>query len=388
MPNAPVLSGTAGSLVALLDACLKDGFNTITPTSIVVAGGIATVTWPSGTFAALKDAVVLIAGVTDKVALNGEQKVLTKNALSLTFATAESNGTATLSSPTMKMAPMGWLKPFTGTNLAAYLSNDPASTKMLLRVDDTGTTSARVVGYESMSDVNTGVGAFPTAAQTPGGGYWAKSQVANSTAVQWSLVGDGRTFYINIQSGSGVSPLNQITAGRMFGDVAPLKPGGDAYACTLNYSSSASVSTQYDGATGGTGVAQFALPREYSGLGSAVLASAYVYGNLSTQNSGITSTLGVFPSPVDGSLLLATKYLTAPATGTTVPRANLPGIYSGLQSGLWNSFKLGDRTPGAGALAGRNLAAATSNDASTALNSASTSSNTGIVFFDVTGPWR
>jgi hypothetical protein len=33
----------------------------------------------------------------------------------------------------------------------------------------------RASGYESMSDVNTGTGPFPTAAQVAGGGYWEKS---------------------------------------------------------------------------------------------------------------------------------------------------------------------------------------------------------------------
>lgn len=39
MPSAPVLSGTAGSLLAILDACLVNGWGLMTATSVVVSGG-------------------------------------------------------------------------------------------------------------------------------------------------------------------------------------------------------------------------------------------------------------------------------------------------------------------------------------------------------------
>lgn len=392
MANAPVLSGTAGSLIALLDACLKDGFDTKTLVSLVIASGVATATW-SGTHSAQVDSVILVAGVTGGptgwAGLNGEQKVVTKpGATSVTFATTLPDGAAT-GTIAMKMAPAGWLKPFTGTNLAAYQSGDVTSTKMLLRIDDTGTTSARVVGYESMSDINTGLGSFPTPAQMSGGGYWAKSQNANASAVQWSLHCDGKVFYLNIQSGTSAASTQQIAAGRMFGDIVPYKPGGDAYACTLNYSSNSAVASMFDSSVGAcTTTGKHATPRDYTGVGSAVINSINVFGNANTSMySGITGTiLGSFPSAIDGGLWVAPKYLALPTS--LFPRGLLPGIYHCLQSALYNTFKQGDTTPGSGALAGRTLKAATTCDESTAFTSASASNNTGIVFFDVTGPWR
>ena len=50
---------------------------------------------------------------------------------------------------------------------------------MVLRVDDTTTTYATVKGYEAMTDVNTGSGAWPSAAR-----YLYKA--ANSTPVGWA----------------------------------------------------------------------------------------------------------------------------------------------------------------------------------------------------------
>lgn len=394
MPNAPVLNGTAGALIALLDACLKDGFNT-TSVTVNVASNVATVSWASGTFAAYSDSVVLLAGVTGGPTgwanLNGEQKVTSKSALSLTFPTSGVADGAATGTITVKMAPVGWGKAFTGTNLAAYQSSDPTSTKCLLRVDDTNATFARVVGYEQMTDVNTGSGAFPTAAQMSGGGYWAKSSSANSNAVSWSLVADSKTLYLTVLSSSSSGSTFQVGATRAFGDLVAYRPGGDAYACFLNYSVNSTVASQTDGAIGNqtSGQLQCALPREYTGLGSAVLNGVYPIGGSTagslTYSSGGTSIMGTFPSNVDGGLWTLPMYLLSSASAS--PRGAPPGVQYCPQSGTFASFKQGDTVPGSGALAGRTLVAATCSIAST-FGSVSTSANTGNIFFDRTGPWR
>jgi len=45
MTGAPALSGTAGTLIGLLDACLQDGFGGVTLDSLVVASNVATATY-------------------------------------------------------------------------------------------------------------------------------------------------------------------------------------------------------------------------------------------------------------------------------------------------------------------------------------------------------
>jgi len=389
MINAPVLSGTAGSLIALLDACLKDGFDTKTLTSLVAASGVMTATF-AGTHSALIDSVVLIAGVTGGPAgfagANGEQKVTgVPGATTRTWATTLPDGVYT-GTITMKMAPLGFTKPFSGTNLAAYKSSDPASSGFYLRVDDTGTTSARVVGYESMSDINTGAGPFPTAAQSAGGGYWAKSVNANSTPVVWAVHGDARLFYITIQAGYSSGSNFQIAATRCFGDPTAYKPGGDPYACVLNYSSASGVVSQSIGGVGtGQDNAVSACPRDYHGLGAGTVASIFSFSSAGGGTySGITDSMGIFPSVVDGGLWLAETYLAV--AGVFVPRAKMPGFYRSPQSGVWNTFKMNDRTPGSGLVAGRNLMAVTTG--TTTYSTSSGATNTGIAFLDVTGPWR
>ena len=44
LPDAPVLNGVAGSLIGLLTACLVTGFGLRTAVSLVVSGGVATLT--------------------------------------------------------------------------------------------------------------------------------------------------------------------------------------------------------------------------------------------------------------------------------------------------------------------------------------------------------
>jgi hypothetical protein len=387
MSGAPALSGTVGSMIALLDACLKDGFDLKTLASLTVAGGVATAAF-TGTHSAAVDSVVLIAGVTGGptgwAGLNGEQKITGKpGAASATFATNLPDGVYT-GTITMKMAPLGFAKPFAGTNLAAYQSTDPASTKMILRLDDTVATTTRVVGCESMTDIGTYAGLFPTALQFSGGGYWAKSIGANSTPVQWMVIGDSRAFYIHVCPGfsSNASWTQGFTRG--FGDAVALKPGGDAYACFLSYSDTAAPAGQITGQPEYAQNLLQAFPRAPTGLGSSLLNNCFPYVGTSAGMSGMDTFFGPFPSIIDGALRVSRRFF---ATGTGVPpRADAPGIYSVPHNLSFDSFKFNDRQPGTGVLAGRNLIVV--NSTNTSVNQGATSSVAGTTFFDVTGPWR
>jgi hypothetical protein len=385
MSGAPVVSGVAGAGVAWLDAVLVTGFDTKTLTSLVVAGGIATASF-TGLHSAFVDSVVSIAG-SSIAALNGEQKITAAGAGLVKFATAAADGAAS-GTITMKMAPAGWTKVFSGTNKAVYKSSDPASSAMFLRVDDTAAQVMRVVGYEAMSDVDTGTGPFPTGAQMSGGGYWAKSTAASSTGVAWHLVADSRTIYHAIQAGIVASANNQTAPVRGFGDAVPLRPSGDAYSAILSYSTNSTPAASVDGCLGNNAFVQIASPRAYTGLGSGVLQVSQVWGGggFVTNYSGMTDVHGPFPNPIDGSLYLSKKMLVQ--IGSTNPRAELPGFYSLMQSGAWGTFKAGDKTPGSGALAGRTLMAMSCVGSSSGMTSAASVTNTGVVMIDITGPWR
>ena len=379
MVGAPVLSGTAGAMAALLDACLVNGFDVKAGTSLVVASGIATLSF-GGTHSAAVDSVILISGVTGALtALNGEQKITAIGAGFVKFATAAADGTAA-GSVSFKMAPIGMLSPFTGTNVRTYKSADPAGTGMILRVDDTATTSCRVVGYEQMTDINTGTGPFPTAAQMAGGGYWSKSNAANATAAPWLLIGDGRSFILHV---AAYVPSNAASVGgftRGFGDFAALRPGGDPYACALSYSTNTTVTSQSDGTLDGVNSGTIAMPRAYTGLGSAAMHNTAPFTGASNVVSGMDPTLGSFPGAVDGSLWQARKFFSS----GSAPRGILCGLLHVPMSQVFNTFKTRDVIPGTGPTAGRKLMA---------LNPANSiggtsSSEIGVSFVDITGPWR
>lgn len=391
MSGAPALSGTVGSMIALLDALLVTGFDTKTLTSLTVAGGVATAAF-AGQHSAMVDSVILVAGVTGGPAgwagHNGEQKVTGVGAGLVRFATTLPDGTYT-GTISIKMAPAGWVKAFAGTNIAVYQSADPQSSKMLLRVDDTSPLWARVRGFENMQDANTGTGLFPLDSQTAGGGYWAKSAAANNTPVSWAFAADSRFFYTSVQPSSSGAANRQIGVIRAFGDPISTRPSGDPYASLLNYSTSTSgAEYQYDNCLSNTSPGLSACPRAYSGLGSCVLHKMAVWGGGASvyQCSGITNIHGQFPNPIDGGLYLTKRFMTL-NDNTYLPRAELPGSYHVLQSNAWDTFRAGDRVPGTGALAGRNLIAVHGSNGNNT-SSSSSAGNTSIVFLDVTGPWR
>lgn len=390
MANAPTLSGTAGSLIALLDALLVTGFDIKTLTSLTVAGGVATAAF-TGVHSAIVDSVIQVAGVTGGpsgfAGHNGEQKVTAAAAGAVKYATTLPDGTYT-GTITIKMAPAGWEKPFTFTNGAVYRSLDPAGNRHYLRVDDTNAQFARVVGYESMSDGNTGTGPFPTAAQMNGGGYWPKSLNANSAAVAWSVAADSRIFYISTQGGYSSNALWQVGSVRAFGDAVALRPAGDAFSTILNYSNTSAVASMVDACLSTTFQSRIASPRNYTGLGSAVLQDLYLWGTNATTNinSGVEGSHGAFPNRVDGALYTLKKRVSA-GSNVGEPRADVPGLYHIPQSGVWDSIRSGDKVPGTGTLAGRNLMGV-HGSAGAGLNSSSTSTNTTVLLVDVTGPWR
>lgn len=379
MPGAPVLNGQVGSKISQLDACLVTGYGLKAATSLVVAGGIATLTFAGGASAAWPEAVILVAGAAN-AALNGEQKVLSANTTTVTFATTEPDGTDS-GTVTFKIAPAGWEKVYSKTNVAVFRSLHPEATKMFLRVDDTNAQFVRVVGYETMSDVDTGAGAFPTAAQKAGGGYWAKSDTTSATPVAWILASDGQIFYDSTAPGSHRGMNYQGCQMRGFGDLIAKNPAGDAYRCILNFSTLTNAVGMTDGQLDGGSELRTALARGFTGLGTAVLSRRHPYvgssssGNYSGQND---ATLGAFPSPIDGSLLLSEQFVR----DAGAPRGDLPGLRYCPQTGAWDSFKMFDTL----LQGGRKFI--TSTPSSLDSNSSSAVPTTGASFIDITGPWR
>lgn len=388
-PGAPTLNGVAGSLIGLLDACLCTGFGLRSATSLVVAGGVATLTLASDAKNGnLLHSVILVDG-SSITALNGEQRVTWASSTELKFATAAADGTAT-GSITVKTAPAGWLKPHSGANLAAFKSALPESTGCLLRVDDTDTTSARVVGYESMADIDAGTGPFPTPTQVSGGMHLPKSMSANTTAIPWEFVADARGFHYIPASAYASSTIFGGRSGWWFGDITPRK-SGDAFCCALLAGGSSSDSYGANYRSMNNAARSVYLARSYTGLGasvragrfSPVLAPGGAY-NIDDEFSGLAAHCGTYPNAADNALVTAPLFVLEGSIGTTaVWRGTVPGVYHSPQRILANTFAPRAIIEATEGLPGRLLLAAPASAG--AVNLAFTD---GCTFYDITGPWR
>lgn len=387
MAGAPALTGAAGAGIAILDACLINGFGLVSIDSLVIAGGVGTLTRSAGiTFE--RDAVVLIAGVTGgAAAANGDRRILSVTTTTATIdctGIADQTATGTI---TAKMAPVGWAKEFAGTNVAVYKMTDVASLGMRLRVDDTATTVMRVVGYETMADVNTGTGPFPTAAQVSGGGYWEKSGAAGATARNWCVVADERALYWWSVPNATTAVTSQGVL-RGFGDLLARK-STDAYAAFLQadpasvVTSSATVGDLSDGSRVASAVCS--APRSWTGLGSGALLGQYMEsrrGNATSVKSGTTAVL-VYPNGPDNALDLDRVFATE---GDLSTRGTFPGLMHCPQQ-LGFAFASFDKLDGQGSLAGRRLMALRCGSPGGTTQNATTGGY-GVVVFDLTGNWR
>lgn len=377
MTGAPVLSGTAGALIAVLDAVLVNGFGIAAPSSVVVSGGIATATYGAGHSFEV-GSVALFAGATP-AGLNGEKRILTKSATVVTFdATGISNQTAT-GSISSKVAPAGWSKLYSGTNLAAYKMGSVEGTGFILKVDDTGTTVSRVRGYESMTDIDTGAGPFPSLTQWAAPGlWWSKSNVASAAARPWRIVADERGVFFFVKNADAESEHQ----GGYFGDIIPLK-SNDPYACVLRANSwdrSVSVSAMTDSlecADSTQAHTGMYVARAANTLGGAVQAFQAPVLAIGLPTNHVTGALGgVYPSPVDNGLMLTPVMVYS----ASAYRGYLPGLRYSPQ--LTNTaFSTGDVIQGSGDMAGKSV---------TVIKCGAPAAGTGqgVVFVDKKSDWR
>ena len=116
MAGAPVLTNNWGSLTALLDACLVNGFNLQTVSAITRTDTTATATLTAG-HGFTVDQLVLVAGC-DQTQYNGEFTVtaVTSTTVSFTVSGTAVTPATTATSLTMKVAPLCFEIAYTGTN--------------------------------------------------------------------------------------------------------------------------------------------------------------------------------------------------------------------------------------------------------------------------------
>lgn len=319
MSGVPALSGSAGALIAVLNACLVDGFGQVTLNSLVVADNIATGTVNSNhnfTMTGNTGPVILIAGATPSE-LNGEWRLASiPGSTTFTFITSGITNQTATGTITAKRASAGWEKAFSGTNKAAYRSLDLAGTRLYLRVDDSTTTYASVSGYETMSDVDTGSGTF----NGGGTGRFYKSDTANTSARGWRIFADSRCVYLYFNKGSVQSYY--YIASHWFGDIIPNIP--DAFGCGI-------VATDVNGYDWYLAILNNTLgsqmARSYLQTGGA--QSFYRTAFYPGYSSGVGFAGMPYPSPIGNEVLAFPVYVL---DASNYLRGEMPGLWAAIHN--------------------------------------------------------
>jgi hypothetical protein len=323
MQGAPALTATAGSLIAVLDACFKDGFGLLAVSSIVVSGGVATMTITGG-HQYKQWSVLQIAGVTGAMAaLNAQWKNKAVTATTVVWdCPGVPDGTAS-GTITAKVAPLGWLKPFSGTNKAVYKSADPLSNGFLLRIDDTTTNLPKARGFTSMTDVDTGVAPFPSGYQA----FWPKT--FSGTAKNWAIIGDERFFILHTTAAANTLGFGGWAV--YFGDLAPWCGGSDPFSTAIfaptedhnNDSTTWQPDISFNASGLSSGGAYTYFPKAIWGVGGVVQGSQVMMtasnGNLSGGNAVALS----FPHPAGYGM----SWHPVLAFQTNIVRGYVPGLY-------------------------------------------------------------
>ncbi len=331
--GAPSITGQAGSLISVLNACLITGFNLNTVSSIIRTDDVATVTVASGHGYRDGDTIRIEGATVD--AYNGDWRI--KNCTTNTFDYDIEGEPATPAGGTIiaRVAPLGWESPFTGDNKAAYRSLEESSNKMYLRVDETSisggtaangylTTSASVQMCERMTDIDTTTGVSQV--------YWRKSADVSATARSWIIVGDEKRFYLFVcwsllSNSTCYSPY-------FFGDVIPFK-SGDSYSSVVagyyQLGTSSNSPQAYIGTDNDIGLCVTSTTsngiitaRSFSQVGGSVF-SAFTTGGLSSVQLTSASSQITFPNQSDNGVFVMPAMIWDKSPATL--RGRVPGYY-------------------------------------------------------------
>ncbi|PWV65995.1 hypothetical protein [Plasticicumulans acidivorans] len=205
--GAPALSGTAGSLIALIDAC-SAGYCAVTLSALTVSAGTATATVNTG-HPYLDQQIIEISGAG--AALDGQHRVTRVSATTFAWATAAADGTLS-GAITAKVAGLGgWAKIYTAGNSAMYRSSSVLGRQFTYLIDDSAGTTAVLRGYRAATAIDAGASPFP-------GSDTVRIAKSSGGDVRWVVVADEHTIYVACGTSASISRMRL----HMFGDLGRL----------------------------------------------------------------------------------------------------------------------------------------------------------------------
>lgn len=243
-------------------------------------------------------------------------------------------------------AAAGWSNAFTTAgNVAVYRPGVASTARMYYRINDNGAfggggTEAAIVGYETMSDLNTGTNAFPTAAQRANGRQLGKTDAADTTSRDWFVAADAKTCIYGVYL-----PSILVWQVHYFGEIATFTPG-DAYhaivvagelGSTPTGSATSPISFDFitkTNVTNGDWTANGVkyLARSHDQLGTAVASQLTPDSSICLNYAGRGATPGYQPgwgylgklNPADGAVYLCSFMIGYPG-----------GVVRGKLRGMW-----------------------------------------------------
>jgi hypothetical protein len=225
MSGAPAtLSTTHGTILAVLDGCLVDGFGEVTLDSLVVSSNVATATVSAGHNFAMIGAtgpVILIAGATPS-GLNGEWRVTVTSSTQFTFATSGITDQTATGTITAKRAPAGWESYSPGSNLIKrYWTLDQSRSRLMLYVADNEVNNSQ---YSAALSLQEGQALDGTVSTLASGLFMFRSE----SYANWTLIADQRAVYL-----AGYNDSNTPWSALFFGELTERYDVDDQYAWGL-----------------------------------------------------------------------------------------------------------------------------------------------------------
>lgn len=220
----------------------------------------------------------------------------------------------------------GYTMPYDSGN--KFVLRSPAGTSQYyMRLDDTGpgaggVTEARIHGYKTMSDVDTGTGRFPNSTT---GSVWRKGATTNRP---WWLLGDERTLYFYCHwFGSGTT----FGALYWFGEYESLLPGDVNNVCVAGGASENVTGTILDtllmGSPDNATTARRLATSQFSGSVDSPFRLASIYSSSTHETSvGLIGGAEVYPGNMGGSILRPVYLVENNGTNYGL-RGTLRGMY-------------------------------------------------------------
>jgi len=250
----------------------------------------------------------------------------------------------------------GWSKAYGDANNGAYVQ--AAGNGFYLRVEDDGpgaggAKEARIVGYESMSDIDTGTNPFPSVAQFANGLFARKSVSADATNRAYKIFADDRTCYVFISTGDTAGEYTAFA----FGDFYSLQ-AADGYRTfivgRITENSGTDAGDRLDVITSAasprtTATTGHFVARTYTGLGTSITVGKL--GDAQKSASAILAGSITYPNTPDGGAYFSQLHLWESAAD----------VYRGRLRGLWQwmhpkaALTDGDTISGTGTLTGKTI---------------------------------